>query len=239
MAQHETTNGEGYKPREFTTILGENTILVRCDYRLEAQAEWLLETLKEIHAHDPIEEGTTVELGWSLITFVKDDAGRLVACEPDFSEEPFENVIADVTMTLHIVAEQGYIITHTKTEETAQIPRFDDTIILETGALEAEHIYLERSPREEDEDDEEEGSETDSGWFIGIVDEDADEDKEISEDDFEACYVYELIASRPELMNVLGLPPGYIVTFVRDEIETIIDENDNDVWNIEHKNGVA
>ncbi|TAE23791.1 MAG: hypothetical protein EAZ92_14180 [Candidatus Kapaibacterium sp.] len=231
-----TPNGtpdEGYQPRDFTTQLGTQTLLVRCDYRLEQQAEWLLQTLTDIHATDPISEGTSVEIGWSVLTFLKDESGRLITCEPDYGESPFESVIPDVTMTLHIVAEQGYVIAHTHTEERARIPRFDETLVFREGVFEEECIYLER----EEADDEE--SEGDSGWFIGYEAEDDNENEEISEDEFGACYVYELLQKRPELLTVLGLPPGYVVTFAADEIDAIMDENDNDVWNTENMNGVA
>ncbi len=227
------TPEEGYQPRDFTTQLSNQTLLVRCDYRLEHQAEWLLQTLTDIHATDPISEGTSVEIGWSVLTFIKDEAGRLVACEPDFGESPFESVIPDVTMTLHIVAEQGYVIAQTHTEERARIPRFDETLIFREGVFEEEFIYLEREESAADED-----GEGDSGWFVGY-ERDEDENEEISEDEFSACYVYELLQKRPELLTVLGLPPGYVVTFSSNEIDAIVDENDNDVWNTENTNGVA
>jgi hypothetical protein len=232
MATPETT--DNYQPREFTTLLGETTVLVRCDYRWEEQAEWLLNTLKDIHQLDPINEGSTVEIGWSVLTFIKDDAGRLVACEPDFGDDPFEKIVADVTMTLHVVATQGYIIGETHTEETARIPRYDETVVYRVGALEAENIYAERGELDTETD-----GEGDSGWFIGDSDrEDEDDDAELADDEFEACYVYELLESRPELLSILGLPSGYVAVFEGADLVAIMDENDNDVWNTEHTNGV-
>lgn len=230
MTTPETNTNDDYQPRDFETVLDGTTVLIRCDYRLEQQAEWLLKTLADIHKHDPLQEGATIELGWSVLTLVDED-GKLVVCEPDFAESPFENAIADVTMTLHILAEQNYIISQTHTSETAQIPRFDDTIVMQKGVLDETDIYLERDEASDDED---------SGWFIGSLgNDDEDETKELDAENLEAIYVYELLKTRPALLSVLGLPAGYVVVFTGDDIDSIVDENDNDVWNVEHTNGVA
>jgi hypothetical protein len=231
------TNGEDFQPREFTTVVGEYTVVLKCDYRLEQQAEWLLKTIGEIHKTDPIQDGSTIEVGWSILVLVASDTGKLIVCEPDFDEDPLEKVVDDITRTLYVLAEQNYIITETHTAETAQIPRFDQTVILKKGVLDEENIYLERSEQDDENED-------DSGWFIGNSDDDdIDEDEELSDEEideeYEACYVYELLAKRPALLSVLGLPTGYIVVFVGDEIDAIVDENDEDIWNIEHTNGVA
>jgi hypothetical protein len=231
------TNGEEFQPREFTKVVGAYTIVLNCDHRLEQQAEWLLKTIGEIHKTDPIQDGSTIEVGWSILVLVASESGQLVVCEPDFDEDPLEKVVDDVTRTLYILAEQNYVITETHTEETAQIPRFDQTVVLKKGVLEEENIFLERSESDGENVD-------DSGWFIGNAeDDDIDENEEISEEDideeYEACYVYELLKKRPALLSVLGLPPGYVVVFNGDEIDAIVDENDEDIWNMENSNGVA
>lgn len=230
MNSSEQNPEEIFDPREYTVSVNGQTIVAQCDKHLEHQAQWLLETIAGIAKSEPLDDGSTIEVGWTMLVLVRRDENTLIVCEPDFDNDPFEKAVEDVTRSLLVITEQNYVITETHTTETARIPRFDDTVILQKGVLEQEEIYLERN---------EPSGETDSGWFIGIPDENEDEETELSEDDFEACYVYELVTKRPSLLSVLGLPVGYAVVFIGDDIDAVMDENDTDVWNTENLNGTA
>lgn len=234
---------EEFKQQEFSRTIAGKTVLVRCDNRLEQQALWLLSTIDKLSETQPLEDGASLEVGWSVLTLVEQN-GSIIVCEPDFDNDPFEQAVDDVSRTLWVLLLQNEIIMQTGTEEYMQVPRFDDTIVLKKGVLQEERIYLERSNLTDDDDDnetegdsgEQDGIDGASGWFIGSVGDDDEEDVADNDDDenfedFEAIYVYQLIQSRPMLLSVLSLPVGYTVIFDGEEIETIIDHNGVDVWN--------
>jgi hypothetical protein len=64
----------------------------------------------------------------------------------------------------------------------------------------------------------------DSGWYIGFVDSDN------TKAPLEAIYAYQLIRQRSSILQVLALPPDYLVVFNHDRIEAILDPNDRNVW---------
>jgi hypothetical protein len=229
---HDHLNGNGaaddaigFHSQEFSRVIGDKTVLLRCDVRLQMQVEWLFDALTEIHKHQPLEDGMAVEVGWSVLALLCPDElpiTMLMVCEPDFDDNPFTNVIGDVTRTLLILAQQNDVIVATKTEETAHIPRFDDTLVLRKGVLDEDSVYLERSEPEGDED---------SGWYLGLVSEmGADPEREVPLDDYEALYVYELLGTRPSLMQALCLPVGYTAVFAGDEIVEVINPEGEHVW---------
>jgi hypothetical protein len=231
--QHEDGFAEDlFESKAFTLQTSDGMLLVNCDARLETMAQWLLKSVAELGASNGgISDGMTVEIGWAVLTLAKEDDGAYHICEPNYGEDPFESLVDDVTVTMYILTQQQEFSMHTGTAETAQFPLFDETIVLWKGALEAESIYLERGEPSEDEED---GSK-DSGWYIGLADEDeVEQDNEtVSEDDYEAIYVYELLSRRPVLMQVLGLPAGYSVVFDGDDIDGVYDEDGDDLWNVE------
>jgi hypothetical protein len=225
--QHEE---EAFASKAFTLQTGNQTLLVNCDERMATMAQWLLNSVAELGAaNGGVRDGMTVEIGWAVLTLALEDDGALHICEPNYGEDPFEGMVDDVTVTMYILAQQQEFAMQTGTVETARFPLFDETVVVWKGALEAPAIYLERGEPSEDED-----GGKDSGWYIGLADEDDDEEeKTISEDDYEGVYVYELLVQRPALMQVLGLPPGYAVVFDGDEIDGVYDEEGEDVWNAE------
>lgn len=221
-----TPTPEEFEVGTFQRVIQGKTVLVQCDKRLEAQADWLLKTIEDVseESGDPLEDRWTLELGFSVLALVERD-GKLIVCEPDFDEDPFENVVEDVSRSLWVVVMQNEVSEVTDTGAYISIPRFDETIVMRKGALEEDRIFVQR-----DEPDNSNGSDLhDSGWYIGG----ADDDEEGSEnpDDYEACYVYELLESRPMVLSVLALPANYVAVFNGDDIEAIYNDEDENVWN--------
>lgn len=221
-----TPTPEEFEVGTFQRVIQGKTVLVQCDKRLEAQADWLLKTIEDVseESGDPLEDRWTLELGFSVLALVERD-GKLIVCEPDFDEDPFENVVEDVSRSLWVVVMQNEVSEATDTGAYISIPRFDETIVMRKGALEEDRIFVQR-----DEPDNSNGSDLhDSGWYIGG----ADDDEEGSEnpDDYEACYVYELLESRPMILSVLALPANYVAVFNGDDIEAIYNDEDENVWN--------
>lgn len=223
-------NQEAFEVGAFKRVINGKTVLVQCDSRLEAQAEWLLKTIEDIseETKDAIRDGWTLEIGFSVLALVERD-GMFVVCEPDYDDDPFENVVEDVSRSLWVVVMQNEVGEVTGTSEYFKIPRFDETVVLRKGVLEEERIVLQRDEAEEDESGVEGAEVIDSGWYIGGADD--DEEGSDDEEDYEACYVYELLESRPMLLSVLALPTDYVVVFNGEDIEAIYDEEDENVWN--------
>lgn len=223
-------NQEAFEVGAFKRVIKGKTVLVQCDNRLETQAEWLLKTIEDIseETNDPIRDAWTLEIGFSVLALVERDR-MFVVCEPDYDDDPFENVVEDVSRSLWVVVMQNEVGEATGTSEQFKIPRFDETVVLRKGVLEEERIVMQRDEAEEDDSGVEGAEVVDSGWYIGG----ADDDEEGSEDeeDYEACYVYELLESRPMTLAVLALPTGYVAVFDGDDIEAIYDEEDENVWN--------
>ena len=46
-------------------------------------------------------------------------------------------------------------------------------------------------------------------------------------------HVFQLLRTRPALLRLLALPPGYLAVLDGDEVEAVVDPSNNDVWNTE------
>jgi len=188
-------------------------LVANCSPKLEKQARRLLATIARFQ-HDPggIHPGTTVDFGWSTLTLVEENA-KLIICEPDFSRNPFKDIRFDVTCTLAVQGWQNNLLN--KLGVVGVPCRFRDKVVLAKGCIGVGRVYLERAkgvPR------------GDSGWYIGPV----DNSEEVQ--CYEAIYVYQLLASRPELMQALMLPPGFLVVFDGSRIDGVLDADNRDIW---------
>lgn len=203
-----------------SAVIGGQDFVVNCSDALEPQAQWLIDLLRRLHGQGvELGEGKTVEFGWSALRFRRraDDQVILV-CEPDFDKDPFEDIRPDVTCTLVIQAKQNDLAARLHVDPLP--PSFQDKIVLRKGVLSLQRLYLERTsspPR------------GDSGWYIGPVE---SEETSARQDDLEAIYVYQLLASRSEILTALALPKGYLVVINGNEIEAVIDENNVDALQV-------
>ncbi|EEM83220.1 MULTISPECIES: immunity protein Imm33 domain-containing protein [Bacillus cereus group] len=82
------------------------------------------------------------------------------------------------------------------------------------NVLQQEGLYLQRSSG---------CDKGDSGWYIGPINE------EVS-GELETIYAYELLKMKPAIIQVLALPYNYLVVFEKDEIKSILNESDIDIW---------
>lgn len=186
-------------------------VVVRCDESLQTQAQWLLGILRELSSGGPaLRDGVRVDVGWSVIT-LRSIHKKLYVHEPDYSGDPFTQLRNDLTATLTVIANQNDFLALL---QVSGVPaRFDQKIVLSGGALEIDHVYLERSG---------EITPTDSGWYIGPVDEDQSK--------LEAIYVFQLLDTRPNLLRFLALPDGCLVVVSGDRIESVVDGRNDDLW---------
>jgi hypothetical protein len=198
---------------ETTAVIGVKRVTARCAQRVALQAQWVLDLLGKLELESEIlRDGSRIELGWVILT-VAGTSGEFTLLAPDFARDPFRDATDDLTVCLEVQAKQNDVLRRLGVEgETAS---FQDKVVIAKGALHLERVYLERTANV---------AKGDSGWYIGPV---------INTDEkppLEAIYVFELLKHRPDLLQVLALPPGYLVVFDRDKIESILNSDDVDVW---------
>ncbi|RFM27037.1 immunity protein Imm33 domain-containing protein [Deminuibacter soli] len=190
--------------------IGSWVVVADCGEALSPQAESLLDAIEQLDAAGPpVQNGTTIQFGWSLLT-LRDFNGELHVCEPYFAGDPFTSVMPFVDNTLQVLKGQAALL-----EQLGVSPvdiRFSDKIGVAKGCLQQDHIYL---VREEPVDAE------DSGWYIGLYGE--PKDRPMSEIDL--LSIYEVFNQRYALLDVMTLPPGFRVSFTGDVIEAVMDGN--------------
>lgn len=202
---------------EFFCQINELKVIVHCANALQHQAGWLLQTIKNLSDHGkPLVDGTTIQIGWSVLTLQQNSEGLLVL-EPDFLNDPFTQLNSDVNNTLIILAQQRDLLRQLDIE--GQPSLFSTKVVMAKDSLKLERIYMERTATSSPED---------SGWYIGPVEDSS------GEDEYEAIYLYELLHHRPELMKVTALPVGYLVVFDGDHLEAVVNEDGTNLLQIEN-----
>lgn len=190
----------------------DTTVTVECSDALGLQAEWLLSTVAKLAGRKPLHDGSTIDVGWAVLSIMKRDH-ELVLCEPDFGGDPFHSQHPDVTVTLMVLSQQKDVLDRVGLEGVPT--RWSDKVVLAKGCLSTKELYLERKA---------DVPAGDSGWYIGLT----DEEKPAAE--YEARYAYQLLQERPELMQALALPHGYLLVFKGSKIDAVLDKSNQDVW---------
>ena len=186
------------------------------DSELKEQAEGLLAKLAELHRRGPaLRDGTTIDFGWSRLTLRTQD-DKLVVHEPSFADDPFQRTVPDVSRTLHVLREQLALVTAVGVEP--HVTRFDQKLTVLRGGLEQPRIYAERRATSNPED---------SGWFIGDA---GVAPPPSTGDNIDVLFVFQLVSRRRDVMQALGLPPGFLVVFDRETLEAVVDAGGATVW---------
>lgn len=199
-----------------TRAIDNKIIRVNYSDELQPQAEWLLDHLDSMRSDGvSIHANQRIQFGWSFLEF-KQEGGEHVVHEPDFLTNPLTQTRPDISITLQVQASQLAFINQLRLSPTQA--SFQDKIIYAKECLSSSKIYGERiDPQPE---------KGDSGWFFGFV------DGNNEPENLQAGYVYQLLSLRPILLQLLLLPPGYMVVLNGSEIETILDPNDEPVHSI-------
>ncbi|MCS6808718.1 MAG: hypothetical protein RML40_05945 [Bacteroidota bacterium] len=218
---------EEFVTSSFTRIIQGRTVVATCDRRLAEQVAWLLTTIEETadETSTRIHDAWTFELGFSVIVLVEHN-NTLILCEPDFDDNPFEQVVEDISRSLWIAVMQREVCDITGTTAYSSSPRFDETVSLGKNALEQERIIARRmKPRSSN------GlSVQDSGWYIEHATTLPDNHISHTTPLYESRYLYELVQKRPMILSILALPEQYSVIIHGDEIEAVYDEHQKNVW---------
>ena len=166
---------------------------------LRPLAEPLLEAIGQIPV-DKLKDGFRIEAGFSTFTLSYHDGGYDIAA-PDYTDDPFTVLTTELTMALLIQYKQVYFLK--KQGVMGQTVHYYDKVAVAKGALESSTISIHRY-------DDLGGS----GWSVDLytVDENG-KAVPVESEEYEAVYAYELINKRPELVDALALPYGYIVVY--------------------------
>ena len=200
----------------YSRKIGGINLIARCSPSLESQAKGLLAKLSDLNEQGPaLKVGTAVKFGWSLLTLLGNEQ-ELIICEPDYEGNPLLDNQPQVEHTLRILAEQVAFLNRIKANPVTTY--YVDKVVIAKDILKTERIYLERTETK---------APNDSGWYIGEVE---GGKKETSVEDLDAIHVFQIFQTRPALMKVLGLAPGYLVIYSGDTIEAIFDESGREVW---------
>ena len=196
----------------FTRTIDGSVLHLSCEPALEPEARLLFDALAHAAAKKTLAAGDTVHVGWTTLTLAAQGRGLQVR-EPDYEKNPQRGTLADLTGTLTVLSWQRAVLARASVEGVAI--DFLQTVAVTEGALDEPQVQLLRSAA---------ASPGDSGWLIGHVDEDEEEDA------LESMRVCDLLHHRPALLQAMTLPPGYLVVFDGDEIQSVDDPSGKDVW---------
>jgi hypothetical protein len=198
---------------QFVLPYGARTIHVYADPALDGEVARLFLLFEDLRAEAvPLTEQTRLPIGWTTLSFI-DDGEHLIVQEPDYDNEPESHTRPDISVSLATLARQRRVL------EQVGVPGaaidFDQHVLTIRGVLEQAEVMLIRveSPG---------GRMT--GWRLtpaaGIED----------SDEIDSLPVYAILAARPELLDAMLLPPGYLVLYSGDQLTTVVNQNDEIVW---------
>jgi hypothetical protein len=192
-------------------------IHLSCAREYEASAQSLANTLINIcKSGVGIFDGVTVEIGWSLLTLVKDSSNSYTVCEPDFRSGQVSELTSDLTTTIKVMRQQIALLNRVGLRATRC--RYDQRVIVLKGALDRKRIYADRN----------EPKNFDSGWYLGAP----DQVGQPSADELESIPLYHLLSLRPEIIDVLALPVGCIVVWDQNTIEALYNPEGKNLWSV-------
>jgi hypothetical protein len=189
-------------------------VVLECSDAIAELASSLLDTLIELDRKGPpLVDGSKVQFGWSMLTLQAQDS-RLQVCEPDFLGD-ISGVRPNADITLAVLKEQVSAL-HAAGEEGVDVS-YRNWVAVAQGCLQTADLFLKRDPPLSGED---------SGWFVGRL-----EDLEAGKSaEVQAMHVYEVFRLRPRLVNVMALPPGYLVIFRGDSVRALLDKDLHVRW---------
>jgi hypothetical protein len=191
----------------------DGTVLhLSCEPALEPQAQEVFDALARAHGKKKLAAGSKVHVGWTTLSLAAQGSGLQVR-EPDYEKNPERGTLADLSGTLTVLSWQRDVLARVGVEGVAI--DFLENVVVAAGALDEPQVQLLRSP---------DAGAGDSGWSISHVDEDEEEDA------LESLRVCDLLHARPAVLQALTLPPGYLVVFDGDEIQSVDDPSGRDVW---------
>ena len=198
----------------------ENIIFsTRVDPELVHHGKWLLSAIEEMHHKGPpLSDGSTIEMGWSVLNCIQRDDGVLEICEPNFANNPLCEIVNTTNVTLTVLSQQNS--NHDRLSVPRCHVRYDQTLIIDPDIYCIDKIYMVRN---------EPSISTSSGWYIG-------NDESPSADNVKTIFVYDLLNISLAALSLVALPQGYFAIIDDGKIVTIADEAENEIWNVDKGN---
>lgn len=201
---------------EVQRIINGCIVSLKCESILVDQGEWLLK-LFEDEAFEKIGNDFKMQVGFTMF-ILKEGNGKLRVVAPDYKKDPFNDINDNISLPLLLQLQQNDILK--KLEIEGDLIAFDDKVMILKEAKTASNIYLERSK---------EYGKGDSGWYIGVFDE-REGTVEAVRGGVEAITACHILKFRPDLIKLLSLPKGYLISIIHNEIQEIVDGDNRIVY---------
>ena len=200
----------------FVMTYGDRQVYAYADPSLGSEVARLFALLDDLRRESvELSPRTRLPIGWTTLSFVPAGAAgeRLVVHEPDYDGDPEAETRADISVSLAVLARQRSVLE--RAGVAGEPVGFDQHVLTLVGALEREELLMLRvaSP----------GGRL-TGWRVVPL-------EGIAEDDeLESLPVHEVLHARPRLLDAMLLPSGYIAIYAGDELRTVVDGQDEVVW---------
>ncbi len=203
----------GPADNEHVFAYGSQTIYAYADPSLDGEVDRLFEVFAAMRDEAfVIRDGGELPIGWTTLRFAV-EGSRIGILEPDYDGDPEHDSRPDISVSLATLARQRAILT------LAGVPGepidFDRHVLLVRGSLEQSEVFLVRvaSPG---------GRMT--GWRLsptaGMQ----------AEDEVDSLPVHAILRARPELVDAMLLPAGFMAFYTGERLVTLVDERDEVVW---------
>lgn len=155
----------------------------------------------------------SIQIGW-LFYYLIQKEGKYQLLVNDFNQPSLE-LTDELDFSLTIRRDQLQFLNRYRMYEESSI--FHQKIVCDKDILNGNAFYMERAWVDD---------ESDSGWFIGFLD-------EKQEVEYEAIYAYELLQKKPSVVPFLMAPIGTLIVIEEDVIKSVVNENNEEL--IEHR----
>lgn len=189
---------------------------------LDQASETLFRGIMEAQAKGlGICDNAVIPGNWMHLTLRK-KGNELIVCEPDFTKNPEEVLIEDVSTTLQIM------VLHDLMAKLVRTPPLRcssfDTVTIGKGSMTEEYVVLER-------EGEPHGGQT--GWVLNFMDPArAQKVDTVKAYLWSACY--EIMKARPAMVRLLALPVGTRAYFKGETLMDVQDASKKSLWLKEH-----
>lgn len=199
------------------------TVRAQVGADLDPMLDVLMQAVETIPAGD-LRAGTSFRMGWCVYELTAidgdgdgDTVGALQITAPDFASDfasdPATQRSADLTPALWAHVEQRLLLG--RLDVRGDTPLYSEKLMYHDGAFTAPTVALHRQ---------EVSRVGDSGWFLGIVGQDAEPA------DLKAVPLWQLLHYRRSLLQGVALPAGWVVGFDGSDVDAVINPEGEAIW---------
>lgn len=187
--------------------IGHKAYFFQADETLHTAADFLSSVIKKQEEQCSIlQDGKLLQIGWNYF-YVVEKKGLYQLLALDYTKDPFQDVTADLSLALTYCKEQTEAINRAGVRPLETT--FQDTLIVETGALRADRIYMIRDGAPEN---------GDSGWTCTSVFFSGPSSLE----DYVKAYTYQLRQFCEQAISILHFPVDTIAVFEKGQLIEVV-----------------